>query len=68
MEDWSRRVHAQLQQPGEDADRARVFSDEVLAELASATSREEAQAYLKAGRFDFSWNGLARYFRKQVTS
>jgi len=68
MEDWGRRVRAQLQQPGEDADRALAFSDEVLAELARATSREEAAAYLKAGRFDFSWNGLARYFRKRATS
>lgn len=68
VEDWNRRVRSQLQQPGEDADRARAFADAVLSELTRATTREEAQAYLKAGRFDFSWNGLARYWRKQATS
>lgn len=68
MEDWSRRVRGQLQQPGDDSAKAAAFQDEVLAELARATSRDEAQAYSKAGRFDFSWNGLARYWRKQSTS
>ena len=68
VEDWSRRVRAQLQQPGDDADRARAFADDVLADLTRATTREEAQAYVKAGRFDFSWNGLARYWRKRATS
>jgi glyoxylase-like metal-dependent hydrolase (beta-lactamase superfamily II) len=65
IEDWSRRVQAQLQQPGDDAIRAKQFSDEVLSDLARATTKDEAQAYLKAGRFDFSWNGLARYWRKK---
>ena len=68
MEDWSRRVRGQLQQPGDDAAKAATFQEEVLAELARATSREEAQAYSKAGRFDFSWNGLARYWKKRTTS
>jgi len=68
VEDWSRRVRAQLQQPGEDADRAKVFGEAVLAELTRAIGSEEAHAYVKAGRFDFSWNGLARYWRKQAAS
>jgi glyoxylase-like metal-dependent hydrolase (beta-lactamase superfamily II) len=68
MEDWSRRVRAQVRQPGEDAAKAAAFQDEVLAELTRATSREEAQAYSKAGRFDFSWNGLARYWKKNDRS
>jgi glyoxylase-like metal-dependent hydrolase (beta-lactamase superfamily II) len=65
MEDWSRRVRGQLQQSTDDAASAAAFQEEVLAELARATSREEAQAYSKAGRFDFSWNGLARYWKKR---
>ena len=65
MEDWSRRVRGQLQSPGDDPAKASAFQEEVLAELARATSREEAQAYSKAGRFDFSWNGLARYWKKR---
>jgi glyoxylase-like metal-dependent hydrolase (beta-lactamase superfamily II) len=65
MEDWSRRVRGQLQQGGDDSANAAAFQEEVLAELARATSLEEAQAYSKAGRFDFSWNGLARYWKKR---
>ena len=65
MDDWSRRVRAQLQQPGTDVERARAFTEEVMDDLARATSREEAQAYAHAGRFDFSWAGLARYWRKK---
>ena len=68
MDDWSRRVRAQVQQPGDDSAKASAFNDEVLAELARATSRDEAQAYSKAGRFDFSWNGLARYWKKRAGS
>jgi len=63
MDAWSRRVQAQLEQPGEDADRARVFMDEVLDSITRATSRAEADACASAGRFDFSWQGLARYWR-----
>jgi glyoxylase-like metal-dependent hydrolase (beta-lactamase superfamily II) len=68
MDEWSRRVRAQLEQPGDDADRARIFGDEVMDAIARATNRAEAEAYAKAGRFDFSWSGLARYWRKQATS
>jgi glyoxylase-like metal-dependent hydrolase (beta-lactamase superfamily II) len=64
MEAWSSRIRGQLQRPGDDATRARVFSEEVMDSIARATSRAEAQAYAHAGRFDFSWSGLARYWRK----
>jgi hypothetical protein len=40
--------------------------DEVMRELTRATSRDEAVAYARAGRFDFSWAGLARYWRKKM--
>ena len=68
MDDWSRRVRAQLQQPGDDDERARAFTEEVMTDLARDTSRAEAEAYANAGRFDFSWQGLARYWRKKVES
>ena len=64
MDDWSRRVRASLERPGTDAERAQQFTAEVMDDLARATSRHEAEAYAKAGRFDFSWTGLARYWRK----
>ena len=55
MEDWSRRVRASLERPGTDEERARQFTTEVMDDLARATSRQEAEAYTKAGRFDLSW-------------
>jgi glyoxylase-like metal-dependent hydrolase (beta-lactamase superfamily II) len=65
MDDWSRTVRGQLDQPGDDAARAAAFSDGVRAAIARTTSRAEAEAYESAGRFDFSWTGLARYWRKK---
>ena len=68
MDDWSRRVRASLDRPGTDAERAQRFTEEVMDDLARATSRAEADSYAAAGRFDFSWAGLARYWRKKTTS
>jgi glyoxylase-like metal-dependent hydrolase (beta-lactamase superfamily II) len=65
MDDWSRRVQALLAQPGTDDEHARAFTEAVTDELTRATSRDEARAYAAAGRFDFSWMGLARYWRKK---
>jgi glyoxylase-like metal-dependent hydrolase (beta-lactamase superfamily II) len=63
MDLWSRRTQALLERPGTDDERARIFMDEVTDELQRATNRQEAEAYARAGRFDFSWAGLARYWR-----
>ena len=65
LDGWSQRVKGQLAQPGTDRDHAHVFSEEVRESIARATSAAEAQAYEYAGRFDFSWQGLARYWRKK---
>jgi len=66
MDDWNLRVKALLDRPGTDEERARIFTDSVMDELTRATSRDEALAYARAGRFDFSWAGLARYWRKRA--
>jgi glyoxylase-like metal-dependent hydrolase (beta-lactamase superfamily II) len=67
MDDWSRRVRASLDTPGTDEARAAAFVDEVTADLVRSVGRVEAQGYARAGRFDFSWSGLARYWRKKGT-
>lgn len=64
LEGWNRRVWGDIQKTDADADLERRFSDDVIDELARETSRTEAQAYAVAGRFDYSWRGLARYWRK----
>ena len=61
-------MKASLEQPGSDAERAARFTDDVMDDLARATSRTEAQAYAYAGRFDFSWAGLARYWRGRAAT
>lgn len=63
LEDWSRRVRTLLDQPGTDEERAQQFTAEVTAELTRATSATDTVGYSRAGRFDFSWTGLARYWR-----
>jgi len=67
LEAWSTRVRGLLATPGTDVDHAAAFTQEVADEITRATSRAEAQAYADAGRFDFSWMGLARYWRKRTT-
>lgn len=64
IDDWSTRVRASLATEATDEARAAAFSTGVMDELARLTSREEADAYARAGRFDFSWSGLARYWKK----
>jgi glyoxylase-like metal-dependent hydrolase (beta-lactamase superfamily II) len=66
IDDWSARVHASLAWPGTDADRARRFQEEVGDEITRAAGRAEARSYERAGRFDYSWAGLARYWRKKT--
>ncbi len=68
MDDWSRRVRASLAAPGTDEERAAAFTQTVVEELERATSRAEADAYARAGRFDFSWAGLARYWRGRTST
>lgn len=65
IDDWSGRVRASLATPGTDEERASAFMSSVTDELARTSSRAEAEAYARAGRFDFSWSGLARYWKKK---
>jgi glyoxylase-like metal-dependent hydrolase (beta-lactamase superfamily II) len=60
LDDWRRRAQALLDAPGEPDLKARRFMDGVYDELAPVIGRPEAAAYAAAGRFDFSWLGLAR--------
>ena len=58
-------AHASLARPGTDEDREEWFRDEIRRELRRRMTETEAQAYEVAGRFDLSWRGLARYWRKK---
>lgn len=67
MDDWSARVRASLSSSGTDEERADQFTRSVVAEIERWTSPAEAAAYARAGRFEFSWAGLARYWRTTGT-
>jgi glyoxylase-like metal-dependent hydrolase (beta-lactamase superfamily II) len=58
-------VKASLAREGEDEAREAWFTSEIRRELRRRMSEADAQAYEVAGRFDLSWRGLARYWRKR---
>jgi len=66
LELTSRLVKTSLARAGTDSDREAWFTDEIRRELRKRAEGTEAHAYEVAGRFDLSWRGLARYWRKKV--
>jgi glyoxylase-like metal-dependent hydrolase (beta-lactamase superfamily II) len=65
--DWtSAVVRRLLAREGSDEDREAWFADEIRRELRRRTSEADVRAYEVAGRFDLSWRGLARYWRKRL--
>jgi glyoxylase-like metal-dependent hydrolase (beta-lactamase superfamily II) len=65
LDAWSERVRGLLSTPGTDAERADTFAREITEEISRTVNRDEARAYADVGRYDFSWMGLARYWRKR---
>ena len=59
-------VKTSLARPGTDEEREAWFTDEIRRELRRRMTESEAQAYEVAGRFDLSWRGLARYWKKRT--
>ena len=49
-----------------EAQRQQMFVDEAFRELRRAVGDGEADQYGRAGRLDYSWQGLARYWRKRA--
>jgi len=64
LEATSGLVHRSLAREGTDETREAWFTDELRTLLRRRLSNEDADAYEVAGRFDLSWRGLARYWRK----
>jgi glyoxylase-like metal-dependent hydrolase (beta-lactamase superfamily II) len=48
-----------------DDERQERFVDEAVQELRRTVGEAEAAQYSRAGRLDYSWQGLARYWRKR---
>jgi len=65
IEQWSRLVRRLVADASlsEEA-RQQAFVDEAYRELQRAVGPQAADQYGRAGRLDYSWQGLARYWRK----
>lgn len=65
---WSTIVHRLLADGSlDDPERERMFVDEAMLELKRVVGEQEAEMYSRAGRIDYSWQGLARYWRKRLS-
>jgi len=69
IEAWNRIVQRLIADPGlsEEA-RQQTFVDEAFREMRRSVGEQEAEQYGRAGRLDYSWQGLARYWRKRGIS
>jgi glyoxylase-like metal-dependent hydrolase (beta-lactamase superfamily II) len=66
---WSRTVRRLLADPAlDDEQRLRAFVDAALVELRRHVGEQEAENYSRAGRLDYSWQGLSRYWMKKTAA
>jgi glyoxylase-like metal-dependent hydrolase (beta-lactamase superfamily II) len=66
LTDWSLLVRRLLLDPSlSDEEREQRFVAEALQDLRRTVGEAEAARYSRAGRLDYSWQGLARYWRKK---
>ena len=65
LEHAGRLVKESLTQEGSDEAREEWFADQIRGELRRRMNEADARACEVAGRFDLSWRGLARYWRKR---
>jgi glyoxylase-like metal-dependent hydrolase (beta-lactamase superfamily II) len=67
IEHWNRAVRRLIADASlTEEQRQDAFVEEALRELRRAVGEQEADQYGRAGRLDYSWQGLARYWRKRV--
>jgi glyoxylase-like metal-dependent hydrolase (beta-lactamase superfamily II) len=66
LDSWSRIVRRLLADTSlTDDDRQKRFIEEALLELTRKVGETEAADYTRAGGLNYSWQGLARYWRKR---
>lgn len=66
IDQWSRSVKRLIADDHLTEDRRQQsFVEEATRELRRAVGEQEADHYGRAGRLDYSWQGLARYWRKR---
>src|SRR5687767_10806004 len=66
LSDWNGIVRRLLADPTlTDDERQERFVAEALQDLRRTVGEDDAARYSRAGRLDYSWQGLARYWRKK---
>jgi glyoxylase-like metal-dependent hydrolase (beta-lactamase superfamily II) len=69
LTDWGRRAKAVLDRADLDDDaRCAEFVRQITEDLHRHVPADEVEFYERAGRSDYSWHGLARYWRKRGTA
>jgi glyoxylase-like metal-dependent hydrolase (beta-lactamase superfamily II) len=69
LADWGRRSQALVARGDLDEDaRLAAFEKGIVDDLASRLPADEVELYQRAGRVDYSWQGLARYWRKRASA
>jgi glyoxylase-like metal-dependent hydrolase (beta-lactamase superfamily II) len=69
MEAWSRIVRRLLADPSlSDEERLQRFTEEAYRDLMRRVGEAEAADYTKAGGLNYSYQGLARYWRKKMAN
>jgi glyoxylase-like metal-dependent hydrolase (beta-lactamase superfamily II) len=68
LDAWSPLVRRLLADSSiDDQERERRFVEETLGDIRRTVGEAEAGQYSRAGRLDYSWQGLARYWRKKLS-
>lgn len=63
---WSASVRRLLADPSlDESQRLAAFVQEALTELRRKVGEQEAEKYSRAGRLDYSWQGLSRYWTRR---
>jgi glyoxylase-like metal-dependent hydrolase (beta-lactamase superfamily II) len=67
LDAWSERVRRLLADASlDDPERERRFVEEGRQDIRRTLGEAEAEQYSRAGRLDYSWQGLARYWRSRL--
>ena len=67
LDAWSRIVRRLLGDPDlDDVQRERAFVEEALLDLRRKIGEQDAETYNRAGRLDYSWQGLSRYWKRRA--
>ena len=67
LDAWSRIVRRLIANANlDDVQKRQAFIEEAVTDIKRRIGEQEAEQYGRAGRLDFSWQGLSRYWKKKM--